>query len=55
MTVQGISTEDTEQPARSAVVLEIFATERNDKSRNDLVSRISIEPSVSSVSWEQSR
>jgi putative Mg2+ transporter-C (MgtC) family protein len=55
MTVQGISTQDTEQAERSAVVVEIFATERNDKYMNDLVSRICIEPSVSSVSWEKSR
>jgi putative Mg2+ transporter-C (MgtC) family protein len=55
MTVQGISTQDTEQPEKSAVVVEIFATERNDKYMNDLVSRICIEPSVSSVSWEKSR
>ncbi len=55
MTVQGISTQETEQAERSAVVIEIFATERNDKYMNDLVSRICIEPSVSSVSWEKSR
>jgi putative Mg2+ transporter-C (MgtC) family protein len=55
MTVQGISTQETEQAERSALVIEIFATERNDKYMNDLVSRICIEPSVSSVSWEKSR
>jgi putative Mg2+ transporter-C (MgtC) family protein len=55
MTVQGISTQDTDQPERSAVLVEIFATERNDKYMNDLVSRICIEPSVSSVSWEKTR
>jgi putative Mg2+ transporter-C (MgtC) family protein len=54
MTLQGISTQETEQPDRSAVVVEVFSTERNDKYMNDLVSRISIEPSVSSVSWEKS-
>jgi putative Mg2+ transporter-C (MgtC) family protein len=53
MTVQGISTQDTDQPDKTAVVVEIFSTERNDKYMNDLVSRLSIEPSVSSVSWEK--
>ena len=55
MTVQGISTEDTDRPETSAVVVDIFSTERNDRYMNDLVSRISIEPSVSSVSWEKLR
>lgn len=53
MTVQGISTQDTEQPDKEAVVVEIFSTERNDRYMNDLVSRISIEPSVTGVSWER--
>jgi putative Mg2+ transporter-C (MgtC) family protein len=55
MTVQGISTQDTELPDRTAVVAEIFSTERNDRYMNDLVSRISIEPSVTAVSWERVR
>ena len=53
MMVQGISTQDTDQADKTAVVVEIFSTERNDKYLNDLVSRISIEPCVSSVSWEK--
>ena len=53
MTVQGISTQDTDQADKTAVLVEIFSTERNDKYMNDLVSRLSIEPSVSSVSWEK--
>ena len=53
MTVQGISTQDTDQPDKEAVVVDIFSTERNDRYMNDLVSRISIEPSVTGVSWER--
>jgi putative Mg2+ transporter-C (MgtC) family protein len=53
MTVQGIATQDTDQPDNSAVVVEIFSSERNDKYLNDLVSRLSVEPSVSAVSWER--
>jgi putative Mg2+ transporter-C (MgtC) family protein len=52
MTVQGISTQDTDQGEKTAVIAEVFSNERNDKYMNDLVSRLSIEPNVSSVSWE---
>jgi putative Mg2+ transporter-C (MgtC) family protein len=55
MTVQGISTQETDQPGMSTVVVDVFATERNDKYMNDLVSRITVEPCVSSVSWEKMR
>jgi putative Mg2+ transporter-C (MgtC) family protein len=54
MTVQGISIQDVEQE-KTAVVVEIFSSERNDKYLNDLVSRISMEPSVTGVSWEKTR
>ncbi len=53
MTVQGISTQDTDQADQVAVVVEIFSSERNDKYLNEIVSRISIEPCVSAVSWER--
>jgi putative Mg2+ transporter-C (MgtC) family protein len=53
MTVQGISTQDADQPGKTAVVAEVFSSERNDRYLNDLVSRISIEPSVTAVSWER--
>jgi putative Mg2+ transporter-C (MgtC) family protein len=55
MTVQGISTQDTDEGDRTAVVVEVFSTERDDRYMNDLVSRLSIEPSVSAVSWEKMR
>lgn len=53
MTVQGISTRDTDQPDRTSVVVDIYSAERNDRFMNELVSRISIEPSVTAVSWER--
>jgi putative Mg2+ transporter-C (MgtC) family protein len=55
MTVQGLSAQDTEQADRTAVVAEIYSSERNDKFMNDMVSRISIESSVTAVSWERMR
>jgi putative Mg2+ transporter-C (MgtC) family protein len=53
MTVQGISTVDAEQPDKSAVVAEIFSASRSDKYMNELVSRLSIEPNVTAVSWDR--
>jgi putative Mg2+ transporter-C (MgtC) family protein len=53
MSMQGISRQDTEKPDQTAVVAEIYSSTRNDKYLNDLLSRISIEPSVSSVSWDR--
>jgi putative Mg2+ transporter-C (MgtC) family protein len=52
MSVQGITTEEAGQAER-AVVADIYSAERNDRAMNDLVSRVSIEPGVSAVSWEQ--
>ncbi|HTU26820.1 MAG TPA: hypothetical protein VMF30_15535 [Pirellulales bacterium] len=51
--MQGISTQDVEQPDRAMVVADIYSTTPNDKYLNDLLSRIGIEPSVSNVSWER--
>jgi putative Mg2+ transporter-C (MgtC) family protein len=53
MSMQGISRQDTEHTNHTAVVADIYSTVRNDKYLNDLVSRVSVEPSVSSVSWER--
>ena len=53
MSVQGIAVQDSELPSRSVVVVDIFSSNINDKQMNELVSRISIEPSVSAVSWEK--
>jgi putative Mg2+ transporter-C (MgtC) family protein len=53
MTVQGISTVDAEQPDKSAVAAEIYSASRSDKYMNELVSRLSIEPNVTAVSWDR--
>ena len=55
MVVQGISTQDGDQPGRTAVVADIFSDRRNDRAMEDLVSRLNIEPGVSAVSWERMR
>jgi putative Mg2+ transporter-C (MgtC) family protein len=53
MTLQGLSTQDTDEGEKTAVIAEVFSIQRNDKYMNDMVSRISIEPSVSGVRWEK--
>lgn len=54
MTVQGLSTRDTELPGMSAITVDVFSAERNDRALNDLVSRAGIEPNVTGISWEKS-
>jgi putative Mg2+ transporter-C (MgtC) family protein len=53
MTIQGISTQESDQPDRTTVVADIFSVERNDRAMEDLVRRIDIEPGVTAVSWEK--
>lgn len=53
MIVQRISTTDDERDGLAAVVTDIFAVERDDRAIQDLMSRINIDPSVTSVSWER--
>jgi putative Mg2+ transporter-C (MgtC) family protein len=53
MTLQGLATEDTEERQRVIVVADVYASERNDRIMEDLVSRIGIEPGVTAVSWER--
>jgi putative Mg2+ transporter-C (MgtC) family protein len=52
MTIQRISTQEAERDDHATVVAIIYAIARDDRSMQDIVSRINIEPSVSSVSWE---
>jgi putative Mg2+ transporter-C (MgtC) family protein len=54
MTLQGVSTHTTDEGDK-VIVAEIFSSYRNDALMNQLVSRISIEPHVSAVSWERTR
>ena len=55
MTVQGVATQDVEQPDLVAVVADIFSTSRTDRAMQDLMSRINIEPGIMAVRWEQGR
>jgi putative Mg2+ transporter-C (MgtC) family protein len=52
MSVQGISTEDSEKEHK-AIVAEVYALERNDRALEEVVARLSIEPEVTGVSWQR--
>ena len=44
---------DLDSEPGDAVVAEIYSFERNDRALQDVISRINIESSVRSVSWER--
>ncbi len=52
MTLQGLATQDDDHPDKTAVVADIFSTRRDDRAMEDLMSRLNIEPTVTSVRWE---
>jgi putative Mg2+ transporter-C (MgtC) family protein len=52
MTIQGIATVDGDHPDKTAVVADVFSVRRNDRAMEDLMSRLNIEPTVTSVRWE---
>ncbi len=53
MTIQRISTQDAERADQAAVVAEVFSVQRADRAMQDIMSRVNIEPGVTSVSWEK--
>jgi putative Mg2+ transporter-C (MgtC) family protein len=54
MSLQGLAAEDMEK-GQTAVVADIYASERNDRFMEDLVARVSIEPQITAVSWKRAR
>jgi putative Mg2+ transporter-C (MgtC) family protein len=53
MTVQGIASQEGEQPDRVTVVVDVYATERSDRAMEEIVRRLDIEPGVVAVSWDK--
>jgi putative Mg2+ transporter-C (MgtC) family protein len=53
MTLHGLLVQETDRIEKMVVVADIYSTERSDKALNEMVSRLGIEPSVSSASWER--
>jgi putative Mg2+ transporter-C (MgtC) family protein len=53
LVIQGIATQNADEAAKATVVVEVFSLGRNDKAMEALMSRIHIEPSVTSVRWDR--
>ena len=54
MTVQGFSMQETDKDDLTAVVVDIFSSVRNERTMEELVNRINIEPGITAVSWGKS-
>lgn len=52
LTLQGLATDEAEN-LRSVIVADIFSLERSDRAMEEIVSRVSIEPEIKSVSWQR--
>jgi putative Mg2+ transporter-C (MgtC) family protein len=50
MRVQGFTTQDTEKEDLVAVVVDLFSAMRNERTLEELVNRINLEPRITSVS-----
>jgi putative Mg2+ transporter-C (MgtC) family protein len=55
MLVQGLATQDIDHADQAAVVADVYSAQRNDRYMEEVVARMSVEPSVSAVSWERVR
>jgi putative Mg2+ transporter-C (MgtC) family protein len=55
MILQGVATQDMAPADQAAVIAEVCSSQRNDRYMEDVVARLSIEPTVSAVSWERVR
>jgi putative Mg2+ transporter-C (MgtC) family protein len=53
MAVRGLATKDADAADCTVVVADIYSAEPHDPYLNELVSRLSIEPSVTAASWER--
>jgi len=52
MTIQGIATDESEKEGK-VIVADVYAMERNDRAMEEVVTRLSIEPDVTGVSWQR--
>jgi putative Mg2+ transporter-C (MgtC) family protein len=55
MLVRGISIHAADQPGRKLIVADIESVVRDDHAVQEFMSRINIEPGISSASWERLR
>jgi putative Mg2+ transporter-C (MgtC) family protein len=55
MVIQGLSTQGVDHPGRKVVIANIYSSVRDDHAMQDMMSRINIEPGVTSAKWERLR
>jgi putative Mg2+ transporter-C (MgtC) family protein len=53
MTVQEISTDERDKEGK-VIIADVYASEPNDRAMEEIAARLSIEPEVAGVSWQQS-
>ena len=53
MTVHGVALEPTDGKEKSAINVDIYSTGHTDKDMNDLLSSLTVEPSVTAASWQK--
>jgi putative Mg2+ transporter-C (MgtC) family protein len=53
MTIQRISTQEVGQDGQASVVADVYSVDRKDRTIQDVMSRLNLEPDVRSVSWEK--
>jgi putative Mg2+ transporter-C (MgtC) family protein len=55
MVIQGLSTQAADQPGRKVVIANIYSSIRDDHAMEDMMTRINIEPGITSTKWERLR
>jgi putative Mg2+ transporter-C (MgtC) family protein len=55
MVLQGIATQDVGPADQAAVEADVYSSQRNDRYMEEVVARMSIEPTVTAVNWERVR
>ncbi|MFN4261133.1 MAG: MgtC/SapB family protein [Gemmataceae bacterium] len=53
LSVQGVSSQDSDEPGRETIAAEVLAGRSDDKAIAEVMNRLSIEPGVWSVRWEK--
>ena len=53
MSVQRIATKHGKQIDQAEIIAAVFSSEQNDHAIEELISRINLEPTVISVSWDR--
>jgi putative Mg2+ transporter-C (MgtC) family protein len=55
MVIHGVAIQTGDQPGKTAIVANIYSFSRDDHAMQDVISRLNIEPGVTSASWERLR